>query len=410
MEAIAVPVEVSPVERPRPSLAALEEAFRSHFQGELWQAVKACLAVIAAISLSHRDNCLVLIFEGPSGRGKSVVVRSLMPDPNGAAMHTHLIRADEFTPASFVSHAANRTAEQLKTIDLLPRLQDRVMLTKELAPLFRGDERDLRKSFAKLTSVLDGDGYQTNSGEHGERGYVGRYIFNWVGATTPIPNQTHRIMAQLGNRILFYEVAGEDFSEDELMKFARERVSADAVEECRAMVNGFLEGHFENCPVNSIEPESILISDDFLRELVRYAELVAQGRVELLYDNGILETGSPEGPQRVILLLLMLARGLALVEGRSEVSSEDMSVTRHVAFSSIPRNRRDLLRAVIDAAGLLEVSEVERALNVSRPTALSRMKELGATGICLFTEGNPQGSKPGMISLTEPWRWLLPTP
>src|SRR5262249_20359854 len=158
------------------------------------------------------DNCLALVYEGSSGKGKSVIVRMLMPDrPTTKAA---LCRVDDFTPASFVSHAANRTEAQLKKIDLLPKVAGKTMLTKELAPLFQDNEKEQRQNFARLTSVLDGNGYVTTSGVHGSRGYEGRYLFNWLGATTPIPTHTYRVMAQLGNRMLFYGITGDEPTEE----------------------------------------------------------------------------------------------------------------------------------------------------------------------------------------------------
>ena len=151
------------------ALAAVAARVRQHYGEDLWRAVKTSLAVVTSLSLRKRHHCVVLVHEGASGKGKSAVVRVLMPDGN--ATRSYVERADDFTPASFVSHAANRTPKELAKIDLLPRVKDKVMLTKELAPLFRDDEKELRKNFARLTSVLDGDGYKTHSGTHGGRGY-----------------------------------------------------------------------------------------------------------------------------------------------------------------------------------------------------------------------------------------------
>src|ERR1700733_657719 len=155
------------------------------------RALHACIGVVAALSLKERNNCLVLILEGPPGIGKSEAIRAL--EPIRPATKKVLIREDNFTPASFVSHASNRTAEQLEEIDLLPRLTGKTMLTKELATLFGADDKSLKASFGMLTSVLDGNGLTTNSGTHGQRGYAEEsreYTFNWIGATTPIPTKT----------------------------------------------------------------------------------------------------------------------------------------------------------------------------------------------------------------------------
>lgn len=387
------------------TLADVAELILQHYRQELCQAIKASLGVVASLSLKKRDHCLVVVFEGPSGRGKSIVIRVTMPDRESTG--NYLLRVDDFTPASFVSHASNRNTKQLDKIDLLPKLKDKVMLTKELAPLFRDDEKELRQNFARLTSILDGDGYKTQSGMHGARGYDGRYVFNWIGATTPIPQRTHKIMAQLGNRILTYEIAGEDTSEDDLMEFARSYGTNDTVAECRKLVNDFVEAHFLQHPIESVDPESIAIPDELLRELIRYAKLISCGRVEIeRHDRGTLEVGPAEGPQRIILLLQTLARGLALADGRTEVVGDDLTLLRHITFSSIPTKRRALLRALLAGGGTLDSSQVEAALDTSRPTALDRIRELGATGIAVYSEGDPKSSTPASITLADEWKWL----
>lgn len=214
-------------------------------------------------------------------------------------------------------------------------------------------------------------------------------------------------MAQLGNRILIYEIAGEDTSEDDLMEFARSYGTNDTVAECCKLVNDFVEAHFLQHPIESVEPESIAIPDELLRELIRYAKLISCGRVEVeRHDRGTLEVGPAEGPQRIILLLQTLARGLALADGRTAVAGDDLSLIRHITFSSIPTKRRELLRALLAGGGTLDSSQVEAALDTSRPTALDRIRELGVTGIAVYGEGDPKSSTPASITLADEWKWL----
>ena len=387
-------------------LLAVAARVLRHYGEELWRAVKTSLGVVTSLSLRKRQQCLVLVHEGTSGKGKSAVVRLMMPDRT--ATRKYVERADDFTPASFVSHAANRSTRQLAQIDLLPRVKDKVMLTKELAPLFRGDDKELRKNFARLTSILDGDGYKTNSGTHGGRGYEGRYVFHWIGATTPIPEHTHKVMAQLGNRLLFYWIDPGELTEEELIKFARNDGTANALEECRKAVNDFIEDHFKRHPVDSVDPETIAIPEPELTAVVRYARLIAHGRVEVEHEDwGNREAGDPEGPHRIILLLQTLARGLALADGRSAVTQDDLDLVRHVAFSSMPRRRRELLCALIQAGGTLTSAKAEKAQGVSRPTSIDSMWDLAATGIGVFTPGEQSSSTPASIALADGWRWLL---
>src|SRR5258708_2692122 len=117
---------------PKPSSVSLKDLLvevRKHYREEHAMAVQAGLAVIASLSLKNRDNCLVLVYEGGAGRGKSIVVRLLSADRESTREFLH--RVDDFTPASFVSHAANQTAKKLTEIDLLPKLRNKVMMTKE---------------------------------------------------------------------------------------------------------------------------------------------------------------------------------------------------------------------------------------------------------------------------------------
>ena len=89
------------------------------------------------------------------------------------------------------------------------------------------------------------------------------------------------------------------------------------------------------------------------------------------------------------------------------VTIDDVIPIRHIAFSSIPRKRRELLRALLVAQGSITSSDADKALGVSRYTAISRMKELAATQIVVFTPGDQQISMPDQIALADYWRWLL---
>jgi hypothetical protein len=51
---------------------------------------------------------------------------------------------DSFSPKSWITHTtAVDSEEQLKRIDMLPKIKDRHFLTPELAPIFTTDEKDL---------------------------------------------------------------------------------------------------------------------------------------------------------------------------------------------------------------------------------------------------------------------------
>lgn len=389
-------------------LYGLEQKILENYRPEHWAALTAGLGVVCSLSLKERSHPLALIFEGPSGGGKSLVVNLFGPDREET--HKFVYRLDAFTPKSFVSHAANISKDELKEIDLLPRISDKTLLTKELAPLFRGRDDELRTNFATLTSVLDGRGHLSASGTHGTRGYDGRYVFNWVGATTPVPQRTDAIMAQLGNRLLRYEIVGQRRPDEELIDFAMSNEPTTVEDSCRHAVNDVLLDHFKRHPVNSVDPNTIQLSHVAAEEMVRFAKLIAQGRVELERLEGIsgeeFIAGTPEGPERIILLLKTLAQGLALLRGGTEIGSEDLAVLRHVAFSCLPSRRRQILRAVLTVGGKLTSTVATERLHISRPTVREMMRELAATEIVSLTQGN--STQPDVVALAEVWSWLLP--
>ena len=144
--------------------------------------------------------------------------------------------------AAFVSHAAQRTKGDLEKIDLLPRIRHKILITPELASVFRGDKKELIPSFSKITRVLDGEGLWTDSGTHGGRGYKGDYVFAWLGCTTPFDNNVWETMAQLGSRLFFLMLeTNGDMNEDALVASLLEDDPYKARREaCRAVVSPFL--------------------------------------------------------------------------------------------------------------------------------------------------------------------------
>jgi DNA-binding transcriptional ArsR family regulator len=388
------------------SLSKLQELVTRTYSAELWQAVKAGLALAASLSLSGRTNPLTLIFEGAPGRGKSTVVNMFAPDRE--ENFQYLYRLDSFTPKSFVSHAANIPKKEMEQVDLLPKLKNKLLVTKELAPLFRGREEALRESFATLTAVLDGKGHLSASGVHGTRGYGTAHVFNWIGGTTPIPAKTDEIMAQLGNRLLRYEIVGEKESEADLVEFVRTYEARPIEDECKTLTNLFVAAYFQQFPPNSVDQSRIALTTGDRLQLVRLAKLTAQGRVELHRDDLSVDfiPGEPEGPQRLILLLRTYLLGFALLNPERKVNDEGIASVRHVAFSSIPRNRRRVLRALLTVSGELTTADAEKVLGVSQPTARNLMKELAATGLAIFDGGT--GSAASRLVLADDWKWLLP--
>jgi hypothetical protein len=375
--------------------------------------VRAMLAVFCSMALAERTRPLSVIFESGSGNGKTAVVQMAFPEPGCdpcGGLNTYVYRSDKFTPKAFVSHAANVKRNELEKVDMLPRLRSKVLLTKELAPIFRGREEELKETFSTLIAVLDGKGYTSDSGTHGRRGYSESILFNWIGATTPLPPATHRLMSQLGTRLLFFELPTVAFSDAELLAYAARDTADVAEKECQHAVNEFLTTFFAAHPVGSVSPASVAIPEIELRALVRWARLLVAGRAEVLFErdgtNWVpVAAMPPEGPHKVINYLKDLARGNALAHGRSEVNAADVDLVGEVSISSIPGTFRPVVRELRRNAPV-DTQDVMRLCRVSAPTARNYLDELRLLGIVKVVPGTQKSVT--TATLARDFRWVGP--
>jgi hypothetical protein len=330
------------------------------------------------------------------------------PLPKTAA-EAFIYRSDKFTPKAFVTHASNVKAEELAKMDLLPKLKNKVLITKELAPLFRGRVEELQENFSILISVLDGKGFTSDTGMRGRRGYQETILFNWIGATTPLPASTHRLMSQLGTRLLFYEVSATQPTEEQLLLFAEEDNSSDAEGQCQQAVNEFITQFFTQHPVGTVNPRDLPFSKSLLHELVRWAQFLVAARAEIKFEEGLhsipVAAMPPEAPFKVVNYFKDLARGHALVHGRTEVMDADLALVGHVATSSIPGHLRPIVRQLRTCAAVTS-TEATTLCDVSAPTARRYLEELSLLGVCQREKGCPYLNLPDMLRLATEYRWL----
>jgi hypothetical protein len=191
-------------------------------------------SVCATLLLADNSNPVAVIYVGDAATGRTTVADMF-------ADHPLTYVSDNFTPASFVSHAANVSRKELEAVDLLPRIKHKVLITPEMAPAFRGKEDELAKRFAILTRVLDGQGLQTDSGTHGQRGHRGDYVFAWLGGTTPFEEKVWRVMAQLGSRLFFLAMnSPQRVTVEDLVDSYEEVPYKERLSQCQAAVHHVL--------------------------------------------------------------------------------------------------------------------------------------------------------------------------
>jgi len=65
-----------------------------------------------------------------------------------------------------------------------------------------------------ITRVLDGHGYESDTGAHGHRGYNEPMMFVWIGAAVDIPFKVHKLLGTLGPKLYFLRLPSNSKSED----------------------------------------------------------------------------------------------------------------------------------------------------------------------------------------------------
>ena len=285
--------------------------------------------------MADRVNCLCLIFEGPASSGKTHILGALDPEED-AVMEQYLYRTDKFTPASFLSHAADKTETELTKIDMLPRISEKLLVTPELSEMFGEEEHRLKANFATLTSVLDGKGQSSDSGAQGRRRLVGRYAFNWIGATTQIGQKVYRVMGTMGSRLLLFEFPDEptDLAKAEAWLIDYEPKKTEDM--LHKVMQDFILAHFTQYPVGTVPVKEVVVDKAVVHEISKHAWLIAKGRM----------ITQQEGLYRLQLLLRMLVQGSAIIHGRYVVDETDLAIIKHVSISTIPHTRRAILRSI----------------------------------------------------------------
>lgn len=356
-----------------PDVFAVELTIKTHFPG-LWPAVDVGLSVCATLLLEDNVNPVAVIYVGDAATGKTTVAHMF-------ADHPLTYVTDNFTPASFVSDAANVSRKDLEEVDLLPRIKHRVLITPEMAPVFRGRDDELATRFAILTRVLDGQGFQTDSGTHG----------------------------QLGSRLFFPAIdRQEEVTIEDLVDSDEELSYKERLSQCKATVSQFLTT-LQQQGVRSIPWESTADTRPLREWIACLAKVLAAMRSEPVKESDpggdMLEYRPPrqEQPHRAYAVFHNLARGHALVHGRSRLAYEDLALVAQVAVSSMPSKGALLFPALVQQKEMT-VSQVQAALGVQHHTTAQKvMEDLAGRGVMEYIKGAP--GRAALLRFRDDWAW-----
>ena len=362
-----------------------------------------CASVIVQLLLNDVANPFALALVDVPSSGKTITL-NFFNVPHLAYM------TDNFTPASFVSHASNVKREELANVDMLPRIRFRALIVRDLAPIFGAKEDELLKTIGILTRALDGEGLRTDSGVHGSRGYKGDYLFMLLAGTTPIPPRVFKIMGTLGSRLFFLALHSKKKSDEQLMSQNRGIARQEKERSCKEATDAFLRSLWAANP-SGIEWDKNGDPDNCLRVVARCAQLLAalRGAIQVWqsdHDSSVSHNVPViEQPDRINCLLCNLARGHALLCGRRQLAPEDLAPVLEVTFDSASTIRSRVFRGLLENGGTLKTAQVEKLLRCSNPTALKEMEALAVLGVADKTEPIP-GLSGQELQLSDEFQWF----
>lgn len=374
----------------------------------LWQPLEGCLSTILTLLLADNHDPVSLLLVGPSGGSKTATLNLIThPDMDIALGHI-IYRSDKFTPKSFVSHAANVKKKALAEIDLLPRIRYKTLIVGDLVPMFTGKEEELTERFSILTRVLDGQGLLTDSGTQGQRGYSGDYLFSFIGAITPsaLSTKIWQVIGLLGSRLLFFRMPNVDLGIGDLADGLYKSDFGKRIEEGAGHVADYLVKVFNYWKgVRGVEWDRSATPRQEVKTLALYADFIIKMRIQLpSWQGGVYTPFNKESPYRILSNLFNLARGRALLYGRTTLIGDDLGFIWEVSRSSVPEDRRQIVEALSKNGGSITVERAEKILMVSRETARKVMEGIECIGIASIEKG--RGNNPDILVLKPEFKWI----
>ena len=354
---------------------------------------ECCLSFICALLVKDLANPLGLNLEGAPSSEKTTILDFFY------GIEKLTFKSDLFTPKSFVSHAANIKEEELKEIDLLPKIKNKVFLVPELAPIFGKRKEDLIENLSILTRVFDGEGLETDSGSRGHRGYSGYYLFIWLGATTPLPTHVWNVMGKLGQRFFFLKIPNKNKTNERLKEVMTDVSYRKKIKDCRSVIHNYIKHRFNNAEsLFSVDWNKDKDNDELRILIVLLAKFLSSLRapIEIYsreYSGEEYQFKIPvkEEPERVISHLYDIARGHAVAYNRNYITMDDARVVIEVALSSCPFDRYKLLELFVKTdKSELDTEEIATLLNCSDRNARTIMKTMEILGLGKIKEINEE--------------------
>jgi hypothetical protein len=345
------------------------KVLESNYKNPDLQAARLICSAVAAHTLRKSPPAWALVI-APPGSMKTDMLESLRG--------LDRVRfVDEITPNTFLSGKVDepgKKSELRKTpASLLHRMGEDGILVAADFSTYTADPKKLQVVLGQLRRIYDGN-YSREFGteEHlEEREWDGRLTF--LAGAVPDIDRHHELFQKLGERFLRIRLPRAGGVEAGLRAIDH---TDEVVEQLRRAVGALLQ------PILSAPQVAPVLADEMKSCIANLSELIALARSHVERDRftrGVVDAPVTEGNTRLPQQLCQIARGSALLDGRSTVNEADFRLVRRAAFDSLPPARRAVLEALLrgerpHATGLPK-STVSRALEDLRLVGVLRPED-----------------------------------
>jgi hypothetical protein len=392
----------------------LEDTIKNNIP-QLWLSVQLITSVKCILNIADCTLPLIMILLGAASSLKTVPIEMFRRQPN-------TYYTDSFSAKAFVSHSTAVKKEDLPNIDMLPKIQYKLFLAPELSPLFTKKDDDLVEILGIMTRVADGKGFESDTGAHGHRGYVGDYMFTMVGAAIDIPYKVHKYLGNLGPKLYFFRLPKLIRNDSDYFNQLKDNPFNVKFHNVKTALIDYLQW-LERCPkmevdkdtkVKKIVWDSNKDDDEALYIIIKLGRLLAHLRAvvptwETHGSQGTdyaYATAMKEEPDRAMEQLRNIARGFALSKGRNYITKEDVSLPIKVVLSTASIDRVNIFDLLIAHNGTLTTKLITESLRNSPHTAHRIMTELKAVGLVDMKESETTTEEKQII-LKDEFDWFL---
>lgn len=310
--------------------------------------------LILAIILSQRldDSPIWMIFVGPSGDGKSEMVR--MIDELKC-----IYKVDQLTPNTLVS--GNPKVE-----DLASTLNNKLLLITDFASILSLNGDSQKAIFAQLRNLYDGEAYK-DTGAGARKHYTGLRV-TLIANSTPIINHKILIHQDLGTRELIYRTDIDegllDFEKKTFKALENEGRKKDMRGEIRTIISSF----FDN--VKDIKKEFPDEIKNWLFEKAKWLSVMRSTSTIDHYSGELISDTAPEVPTRLLMQLKIIYHCLKSLDP-DYPDKRAKEILLRIINSSAKKTRVDIFQYLQNCDGEITLSKIAEALRIGKKTVFT---------------------------------------